>query len=246
MASYYIVLAARYITGIAALLSGDAFIAYRLHNGLRDEINKYKPIPPLEHVLISLKDILFRESIIKGETTFRKKNNIEKAKEYYDDADRIKNNDYQVLIFNSIYSFKVEKNPVKSLGFIKRAKNVSSKNYTWLYNKAFLHLYVENFDLGLKDLKKLRESSFDGEESVVDQCIDFDKELLGSEPDKKQFSFALGYLYYVKKNNLPLALEHFEKFLQEIRSDLKYESLRTRAVTYIDEIKKEMELKAKG
>ncbi|MHA1372417.1 MAG: hypothetical protein ACTSRA_22175, partial [Promethearchaeota archaeon] len=158
------------------------------------------------------------------------------------EAEKLYDKDYLILILNSIKAFQIDRNPLKSLQYLKKAKRVSKGEYTWLYNKAFIYMYLEKFELGFKDYKRLREVSFQGEESIVDQCINFNMELLKNEPDKKQSFFILGYLYYVKKKNLPIALENFEKFIKEISSDTKYEYLRKRAVTYLGQIKRKMGL----
>ena len=241
MTSNYIILGARYITGIAALLSEDPFIAYKLHNGLEEEIHKYSPIPPpLEQVLANLKEYLFLELILKSKHYYYIEKGMEKTKECIDEADRIKNNSYPVLIFNSIYSFKVEKSPSKSLEYLKMAKKVSKDDYTWLYNRAFLNIYTEKFDLGMKDYKKLTGLSFSDEEKVATESIDFIDNLLKDEPGKKQLLFILGFLYYFKKKNLPIALEKFEEFIQDACADSKYDFLCRRAVSYINEIKTKM------
>ena len=243
MTSNYIVLAARYITGVAALLSGDPFIAYKLHNGLEEEINKYRPIPPpLIQVLEGLKEYLFLELILKGKHYNYVENDLEKSKEYYDKAGKIKSNDYAILVFGSIYSFLAEKNLQKSLEYLKRASKISTNDYTWLYNRAFLHMYDEKFDLALKDYKKLAKLSFQGEDKIITECIRFNEKLLKNEPEKKQSLFILGFLYYFKEKNLPMALEKFEKYMKDACADSKYNYLCTRAVTYIIEIKKKMGL----
>jgi len=158
------------------------------------------------------------------------------------EAEKLNDKAYSILILNSIKAFSIDRNPLEALHYLKKAKGVSKGDYTWLYNKAFIYMYLEKFDLGLKNYKKLRNISFANEESTVNQCIAFNENLLQEEPNKKQSLFILGYLYYTKKNNFPIALEKFEQFIQETKNIKKYDYLRTRAKTYIGEIKKEMQL----
>ena len=67
IASSQIFMAIRYITGIAAFVSRDIFIAFKLHNGLQREINKYEPIPPnLKFISKKLCKILFLELVIQA------------------------------------------------------------------------------------------------------------------------------------------------------------------------------------
>lgn len=247
VASSYIYIAIRYITGIAALVSRDVFTAYNLHNGLQSEIEKeiemFETKPKhLEDVLKRLKEFLVAELILQARYFYVKKD-IQKSKELATEAEKIKSGDYKILIFNSILAFQLDRDPLKSLQYLKKARKVSKADYTWLYNKAFIYMYLEKFERGLNDYKRLRGLSFEDEELIVDQCIDFCEELLKNEPDTKQSYFILGYLYYVKKKNLPMALGKFEKFIEETKDEAKYEYLYVRAKTYLDEIKIEMKLK---
>jgi hypothetical protein len=102
---------------------------------------------------------------------------------------------------------------------------------------------MEKFALAINDYKKLQQSKFEGEEEIVEQCISFNNNLLREEPEKIQFLFVIGFLQYQKKNNLPLALEYFEKYIQKARPLNKYSELTERATTYLVEIKKSMGLR---
>lgn len=63
-------------------------------------------------------------------------------------------------------------------------------------------MYIGNYKKGSEDYKKLSKIKFSHELSIVDQCIEFDKNLIEAEPNKYQLLFILGYLYYHKKNDL--------------------------------------------
>jgi len=246
LASSYIFMAIRYITGIAALVSGDIFVAYNLHCGLQNEIDRHRPTPPnLEVISKKLKQLLCQELLQQARYFYHIRHDLDKFKKLLAEAEKINEKDYSILVFNSIVAFQHERNPLKSLQYLKKARRVSGDDYTWLYNKAFIYMYLEKFEYGLKDYKRLRGLTFKGEESIVDQCIKFNNELIQNEPDKKQSLFILGYLNYTKRNHLPLALDNFEKFIEETKNETKYEFLHIRAVTYTEEIKNEMGLKGK-
>ncbi len=73
--------------------------------------------------------------------------------------------------------------------------------------------------------------NFENEIFIVDQCVNFNKELIKNEPSKNQFLFILGFLYYRKKINLPEAFDYFERFKNEA-IDKKYDYLLKRVNTY--------------
>jgi len=245
-ASQHISVAIRYMTGIAAFVSGDVFVAYRLHKGLQNEIDK-KKYPPsnVEEILNRLKDFLHLELVLLAKYYYEKEKNLNKFKEMLAEAEKLNDKDYRVLVLNSLKAFVIDRDPIKSLQYLRKASRVHKGEYTWLYNKAFIYMYLEKYKLGDSDYKRLRRISFPDEKSVVEQCINFNEELLKNEPDKKQSYYILGYLYYIKKKNLPMALDMFEKFIKETKNEEKYEYLFVRAKAYLDEIKTGMGIKKK-
>ena len=242
-ASQYISIAVRYMTGVAAFISGNVFVSYKLHKGLPEEIDKIKlPQQNLEVISKSLKEYLFLELFFQSKYFYEKKKDLNKFQELLAEAEKISAQDYHVLVLNSVKAFVIDREPLKSLQYLRKASKVNQGDYTWLFNKAFIYMYLEKFEYGDKDYKRLRGLTFPGEEIIVDQCIAFNEELLINESSKKQSLYILGYLQYVKKNNLPLALEKFEEFLSETEENLMFDYLRVRAITYIGEIKKDMKL----
>jgi hypothetical protein len=240
-ASRFVLIGARYVIGIAALISKDVFVAYNLHKSLWDELRAQNVLPePHMHMLKRLREIMFIELIIKSNYALYKEGDIEKAKSIMDEADRIESQTYPALTFYSIYSFKVERNAVKAMKYLRSARKKGKGDYTWLYNKAFLNMYTGKLKLGLEDYDGLSEISYENEERTVEECIIFNKEVLVKEPNKKQSKFILGYLYYIKQGNLPESLEVIEEFLGDIEGNATYEILRIRANTYREAIKREM------
>jgi len=240
-----ILIPARYITGVAALVSKDVFTAIKLHEGLAERIESLmNPIPPNYAKMISnLRRTLMFEYARAADYFYKIKNNLSQAREYAKKAGLLNIPDYSIYLLNSILCFIIDRDPISSLGWIKKARKISGKNYIWLYNKAFILMYMEKFALAINDYKKLQQSKFEGEEEIVEQCISFNNNLLREEPEKIQFLFVIGFLQYQKKNNLPLALEYFEKYIQKARPLNKYSELTERATTYLVEIKKSMGLR---
>jgi len=238
-------LSARYIIGIASLYSYDPFTALTLHKGLDKEIeNRFKPLPQnLLKVLEHLKVLLSKEYYLIAFIKYKIYKDIRGAKEFIEQSLSVNPKNYDALIFKSLLAFVVDRNPTETLKMLLKAKKYSNNDYTWLYNKAFLYMYVGKFEKGFNDYKKLNTISFQNEDKIVQECIDFNKQLIEQEPNKKQALFILGFLYYKKLGNYPLALEYFERFERETKGNEKYKYLLKRSTTYIGELKKAMEIR---
>ncbi|MGC9000736.1 tetratricopeptide repeat protein [Caldisericum sp.] len=240
LTSDMIFIAAMYITGDAAFLSGDPFTAYELHKNLQTELNRFQPLPPnLQNMSNNLKIFLSAELFEKAKYSFVNKDLVS-AKKFLNEAESINNKNYDLLVSISYFAFNLEKDVSKSLEYLKRASEVGVEDYTWLYNRAFIYMYVGEYEKGLKNYKKLLEVKFLKESKIVDECIEYNKNLIKNEQDKYQLLFIIGYLYYFKKNDLINALKYFELFKDKVCIDISYAYLYTRADTYISEIKKKL------
>ena len=240
-------LAARYIIGLAALHSGDPFTAFKLHNGLDTEFKKINPLPKEFQAICgkTVKCLAF-ELFQQARVFFSIENDLEKAAEYIDKALEIDPNSYDALVFKSLTEFVVEGDPESALRFADTAQHHSDGDFTWLYNKAFLHMYLEEFEEGVGCYDKIGELSFKDEERVIDECIDFNKQLVIDEPDKIQCSFMLGFLYKEKLGNYPMALEHFEKFENESSGKSNHKLLFDHSRASLAEIRAEMNIENGG
>lgn len=236
-------LVARYITGIAALISGDPSTAYKLHKGLKDEFKRVDAqlLPNYDRIKVSLNNFISDELYYLASFEYYKNSDIQKTNFYIDEALKSNPLNYNACILKSCTTF-IDKKPIESLKLVNKASKLTTKDFAWLYNKAFLFMYLEKFDKGIKCYKKLTSVSFPGEESIIDQCIDFNKGMLKDNADKKQILFILGFLYYKKKANLPMALQYFEAFKTQ-GAELKYNILLSRVETYLSEIRKGMNLR---
>lgn len=237
----YMYLAVRYVTGIAAFFSGDPVTALKLHGHLKEEIERFaEPLPPnLRHVLDELQQTLRVETALLAKHRYFIENDVTSARVL---LGQIIGEQYDALILSAYIAFKDDSNPLESLKLLHRAKRVSRNDFTWLYNKAFLLMYLEKFKLGLKDYKKLANLEFDGENDIVDQCIDFNQGLVGAEPEKIQSLFIIAFLLFRKKLNFPMALEYFEKFRSQASGRSQYSYLLDVSSTYIHEINSQMRL----
>lgn len=231
----------RCIIGTAALLSGDPVTAYKLHKDLLPELklinNFYQQS---KDIALWLSNLIITELIQQSRYYHLIKGDNELARKLLREAELIDNKNYDVLILNSYYSFVIDNDPYKSIEYSKDAKNYSNGNGTWLYNKAFLYMYVNNFKNAYNCYKKIRKSRFHDENLTLTQIIEFNESFYKNCSDFIQSLFILGYLYYFKINNLPLALERFDLFLKQTEGNGAYSFFHYKVISYISEIKKKM------
>lgn len=240
LASNLIFIASMYITGLVAALSGDASTALKLHYTLQQELNKFRPLPPnLVIVSKNLRNFIILELLKRARELFNKKEAI-KVKKLLDEAEALDNENYDVLVFISLFEFDIERDIKKALEYLKKASEVHTIDYTWLYNRAFIFMYIEEYEKGLNDYKRLKQITFPNEFRIIDECIDYNKNLYESELEKYPLLFNIGYLYYYKKNDLEKALYYFELFKGKACSNEKYSYLCTRVETYVNEIKNKL------
>jgi hypothetical protein len=243
IAANLISIAIRFMTGVAALVSSEMLAAYELHRSLLYDLENYPLPPPTRDFLRKrLKESMYSETVVLAKYHYDKERDLAKFARYLREAEHANANGYEVLVMNSLKAFVEERDPLKALQFLKRARKVNDGEFTWLYNKAFIYMYLGKFELGYKDYKKLKDLSFPGDEAIIDQCLEFNKALIESEPNKIQCHFILGYLYMNKKCNFPLALEEFDRFIKKAKGIRAYDYLLERAVTYKNEVENKMDL----
>ncbi|HDY73018.1 MAG TPA: hypothetical protein ENH86_00390 [Candidatus Jorgensenbacteria bacterium] len=236
-------LAARYITGIAAYLSGDPILAHEFHSNLQGEFNKFQPLPPHLQVIKNKIPALLsdEELIIARHYYFR--NEAGNLKEWLDKSLKSNPNNYGGWVLKAIVDFlpTLDNNPDTALESIKRARRYASATHEWRYSRAFLYFWVENYIEALRDCENLKNKSYHSEDITIKEVEDFNLQLLKENPGKIQLYFWLGYINLIKKRNLPLAYKYFSKF--EEKADQTMDLLKQKSNVYLSQIKSEMKLK---
>lgn len=237
-----IMLVAKYIIGMAALISRDPFTALKLHQILEKDFSNIKKLPSdLVEIQGVLPEIISEEYLLIARREIFIKNDLSKARKYINESKKYFPKNYGMYLLKSILEYK-EKNIEEALKDVDQAELFSNKNGTWKYNKAFLLFEKGEFIEGLKIYKKIADTKFEGEYLTVAEVINFNKRLLDSEPEKLFSNFILGFLNYWKLNNFPRALSYFEQFLAQAKDDKKYTNLIEEAKIYKSDIEKIMEL----
>jgi len=236
-------LAARYITGIAAFLSGDPFLAHEFHTNLQKEFKKFRPLPPhlqatRDKIPLLLSDeelIISRRNYLRGE--------VAGMRDWLDKSLKSNPCNYGALLLRAIIDFlpSLDNNPAQALKTINRAKKYAQATHEWRYSRAFLYFWLENYTEALRDCNNLKSKSYPGENFTCKEVEDFCLKLLETYKEKVQLYFWLGYINFVKKRNLPSAYEYFSEF--EEKADQSMDLLKQKSSIYLSQIKSEMKLK---
>lgn len=224
-----------YITGRAALLSGDFNTAIQLHEPLLEAIEGGQQFPVSKE---SLKNLLSLEYDQKASFEFFNPSAGNTYTESVSKALQYNQNNYGALLKKAIVEFgSGEGDALTALETIKLAKNKAGGGYHWLYSKAFLHFWLEQYEEALQSCEKLKEKSYGGEEITVQEVIKFNEDLL-KKYDKPQLYYWIGFVSIVKDKNPSMADKYFQEFLK--KADDQMDDLRIRAESYLANIKKEI------
>ncbi|MEK7589054.1 MAG: hypothetical protein AAB479_00290 [Patescibacteria group bacterium] len=229
------VVALDYISGRAALLSGDFDTAIRLHESLLQVAQNGSQIPIGKE---TLKKLLSLEYDQKASFEFFNPSagvayqaSIQKSLQYDP-------NNYGALLKRAIVEFNNGTGDARiALNTIKEAKSRAGNGYHWLYSKAFLHFWLEEYSEAIQCCDKLKEKNYGGEEITVAEVICFNENLLKTH-DKPQLYYWLGFVSYVKAKNLSTADKYFQQFIDKATDPMQ--DLKTRAESYLSNIKKEI------
>lgn len=235
---------ALYVIGIAAHLSYDFDTSLKLHNDLfvvlRSDKDKRRELSVVNSRLPHwLADTYM---IIGWQQYFTK--NLDKAIELTNQALIIQPSHYGGKLNMALYLFQ-KGNVVDAKKIIKSIKKANAKinspDSAWRYSEAFLMMLDGQLDRAFKLYQKALAGYVTN--FTLDNLISFLVDFLKENPGKKQFIFILGLIYQKKKDNLPMAMVEFEKFLRKTKNDPAMSILRERAKQALREIYKALDLK---
>lgn len=234
-------LAIKYIVGLAAYVSQDPRLAFRLHNGLKEEFNAYRPLPVhLRNIRNKIPILLSEESGWIARWHFLN-NRVDEAKKFLTKSLLENNKNYSSWLFKAIIDFNGN-DIEEAFKSIINAENSSGGDCEWVYSKAFLHFWQSDYEKALRLCQKIKEQSQPREEVVCKDVREFNLKILETNHEKPQLYFWIGYLSYFKDQNLPQALVDFEKFEKSVGDSVP--SLKSKSKAYLSEIKHKMDLKA--
>jgi hypothetical protein len=230
-------LAVKYITGVAAYLSGDPHLAIKLHTNLRDEFNKFRPIPPNLQQIRDKAVLLLSEEELLIARNYYLKNDLTSADLWLGKCFQTNPNNYGGFLLKAIREFQIDKNPKTALQSIKTAKRYAKATSEWRYSEAFLKFWTDDYSGAIKSCEKIANATYRGEGNTIAEVEEFNLALLKDQNlNKPQLYFWLGYINYKKKNNFPKALEYFEKFESNCTTTMAL--LKQKSSPYLREIRK--------
>lgn len=236
-----IFIAVEYITGLAALFSGDVEFAERLHSKLETEIKKIKTKPQhIQHIEKSLATLIPYEYNLLAAINLNR-GHSKLAEDYVQKSLKRIPENYSGLITMAVIQFKFKNDAKQALISVRKAKRVAGIDGTWRYNEAFLLMYLERFDEAIILYKNIERIDFPGEERVLSEVLDFNISMIKSNPKFYQSYFILGFLYLKKKGNYPEAFNYFDQLISNCKNQ-EFELIIKTSNNYLNEIKSIMGL----
>ncbi|OGY41076.1 MAG: hypothetical protein A2Y82_01565 [Candidatus Buchananbacteria bacterium RBG_13_36_9] len=233
-------LASRYVTGIAAFISGYTLIAYNFHNNLYGEFNKFRPLPEnLQRIRNRIPILISNEALLLARYNYNN-NNIAEMENWINTALQSNVNNYGVWLLKAIYQFKIVNDPIGALDCLKKARKNAHYTFEWRYSRAFLLFWLEKYTEALKDCNYLAKNNYQNESITTEEVENFTLEQLLTHK-KPQLYFWLGFINYRKRFNFPKSLKYFEEF-ERNANDLSFNILKQKSQVYLSQIKQKMKI----
>ncbi len=233
-------LAAKYIIGLAAFVSQDPELALKLHNGLKDQFNCYRPLPPaLQEIRNRIPGLLSDEALWMAKWHYYKNKDIGKAKDFLELSLRENPNNYGAWLFKAAFEFSEFRDTDEAFRSVSKAEKYALNAFEWKYSKAFLYFWRGDYAHAFKMCLKIRNQNYDLEPRTLQEVRAFNLNLLKNVDSKPQLYFWMGFLSFFKERNLEQALSDFEKF--EESSDSSMVLLKQKSSAYLLQIRQEIE-----
>lgn len=209
---------AKYIIGIASMISGDLDYSISLFMSLRDEVINTHNIPALQKIKNRIPKRLVE--IYVGKATifnikFAKNKNkidLEQMKLYLDKIVELDRDNYPARLLWAIYYFYM-KEIKKAMNEINLCKK--NKDCAWIFSEAFLLAYEGKIIRAYNKYKKAFKIK-----GVVDIIAveSFICDAIKDEPEKYELYFCLGLINLYEKKDLNLAKRDIEIFANKLEN----------------------------
>lgn len=225
-------IAARYIIGLAALLSGALAYSERLllmvEQGIQSGFAAHPPLREVGQRLPEHLKVLYERWLGYLTDRFTMTGDVQYVQQADEVVQKLLRRDPRNVgahLMQAICEFLLR-------GDIPAAKRATMKarmasDTTWRYNMAFLEAYEGNLDMA----ETWYEDAFKGRllnVTVPVQCEGFIQSVLEKEPDKAQLHYCSGLINYSAKKDWVGAIRDFDAFLAHSESN-RFPSQRQRA-----------------
>ena len=226
----------RYIVGIVAIPSRKYELSRDLHMDLLKEIEINSKLPSnILNLKVRVKDFLVQSLYTESKEIEVK--NSKKSLDLLNQAIVYDPENFFILDSKCCLEFVNNRDITESLRCADLSSKFSKDSLTWAYNKAFLLMYDEKFKLALKVYRKIFNNTFSGESGIIEDVVNFNKNLFKKEPDKYQCLFMNGYL--LSKKYTPIkGYTYLKDFVEKTKRQPKFVDLNNIAKTYIRKAEK--------
>jgi hypothetical protein len=208
---------ARYIIGLAALISGDVAYAERLFLDVERRMASGRPgIEPLRQIsnrlperFRTLYDAWLRH-LTDGYTMTRERSYLERADQV---ATKLLARDPRhpgAKLMKAIAEFSLRRNIAAARDLVSRARLTGDA--TWRYSLAFLDAYEGNLDAAEAEYQRAFKGPLN-DVTVPVQCEEFIAGVIQEEPNRVQLHYCSGLINYYAKRDCTGATRDFMAFL---------------------------------
>jgi hypothetical protein len=236
--------ASMYIISMAAFISGDIVYSQELleslHQQLKDDTRDLQPIIKIKkRAYQRLVEVYALHSYlyIRHWVVSKNPNSLLVAEPLIDRLQELDPDNYDGHVRRAIWLFGMKKDVAGAKKELAKCRNVND-NVAWRYSLAFLFAYEAQIETALAEYKK----AFKGDigDVALEEIIEFIEWTIDAEPERAQFYYFLGLIYYRKIENYFRAFEAFTDFLDSPHNS-PFGRLRRLARQHIAAIKKKDE-----
>jgi tetratricopeptide (TPR) repeat protein len=225
-----------YMLGLALTVFGRYLDSSRLLEMLKETNMMLNPVIQKRNPKANkiLNDIL-RDVYYFLAREFYDENDMSKARLYVDKSLEL-GESYYPLLQRGYIEFTVDRDPSKALVTTTKAEMISNHRNSWMFNKAFLLMYLKRYNDAIDLYDRIYKDSLKRGKPIVDDVIKYIKRILKEEPHRYEFYYVLGFIYYKILNKERRAIKYFRIVLDKSDSMDSYYKLRKQALKYYNEL----------
>ncbi|MBU0492394.1 MAG: hypothetical protein KKA73_20855 [Chloroflexi bacterium] len=234
-------LVAKYIIGIAAMLSADIEYAQSLFEDLQQEASRLQTdLPAVVKIRQRTPDRLATTYSVQAIKCYREwrttkdLQTLDRMKSYLDHLSLVAPGDNSGRVLHAIWYLVKNHDTTEAKRELERCRT-SERDVVWDYNYAFLLAYEGDMQGAFKRYKRASHEHCADPRVLLD-IEEFICWILEKEPDKVQLYFCLGLLNLFSKGDWARALQDLEKFL-EVAPPTQFSREIQLAEKYITDIK---------